>query len=187
MRSIVSICNKGLRYVGGASIVSMNDASRGAQLCKQFYPEIRDELLEAHHWNFTTRYIRLVKVDEQPPFGFSNCYQLPADCIRIRYLKSGDAFEVVEGNKVFTDANPAEAVITARITDPVKFPALFIEVLARKLAAELAVPLMNSTRLEGNMLKKYADVFARAVGVDGATNSGVQEIGSDDWLGSRNV
>ncbi|MCT4536301.1 hypothetical protein [Halodesulfovibrio sp.] len=184
MRSAVSICNKGLQYVGGSPIVSLEEKTRGAELCSQLYAQVCDELLEAHHWSFATRYVRLPSLPEAPPFDFSHAYQLPADCIGVRQLQDSKPFEVVEGRILYTDSHPAKAIITVRITDPNLYPAMFVEVLARKLAAELAVPLMNSSKLEQSMYSKFKEAFARAAAVDGA--EGVQQIDeSDGWLKAR--
>lgn len=186
MRSAVSICNKGLQFVGGSPISSLEEKTRGAELCSYLYEEVRDELLEAHHWSFATRYVRLPKLPDTPPFGFEWAYQLPADCIGVRQLQDGKPFEVVERRVLYTDSNPAKAIITVRVIDPAQYPALFVEVLARKLAAELAVPLMNSTKLEQTMYRKFADTFARAAAVDGA--EGVQQVDeSDGWLQARTL
>ncbi|MEZ0575446.1 hypothetical protein [Halodesulfovibrio aestuarii] len=186
MKSVISICNKGLQYVGGSPIVSLEENTRGAELCNQLYAEVRDELLESHHWSFATRYVRLPKLPESPPFYFACAYQLPADCIGVRQLQDSKPFEVVEGRVLYTDSTPAKAIITVRVTDPALYPALFVEVMARKLAAELAVPLMNSAKLEQTMYSKFVDSFARAAAVDGA--EGVQQIDeSDGWLQARTL
>jgi len=186
MRSAVSICNKGLQYVGGASISSFDEKTRGAQLCSQLYEEVRDELLESHHWSFATRYVSLPQLPDAPAFAFSCAYQLPADCIGVRQLEDGRPFEVVEGKVLYTDGSPAKAVITVRVVDPAQYPALFVEVFARKLAAELAVPLMNSVKLEQAMFRKYVDSFARAAAVDGA--EGTQQVSeTDGWLQARSL
>ncbi|OBQ52735.1 hypothetical protein [Halodesulfovibrio spirochaetisodalis] len=186
MRSAVSICNKGLQFVGGSPIVSLEEDSRGAQLCSQLYEQVRDELLEAHHWSFATRYVRLPRLPEKPPFHFASAYQLPADCIGVRQLQDSKPFEVVEGRVLYTDSNPAKAIITVRVSDPAQYPAMFVETLARKLAAELSVPLMNSTKLEQSMYNKFLATFARAAAADGA--EGVQQVHeSDGWLHSRTL
>lgn len=186
MRSSVSICNKALQYLGGSPILSFEDKSRGAELCRYLYAEVRDELLESHYWSFATRYVTLPKLPDAPPFDFSTAYQLPPDCICVRQLEGRKSFEVVEGGVLYTDGGSARAIITVRVVDPVHYPALFVEVFARKLAAELAVPLMNSTKLEQAMFKKYLDSFDRATAVDGA-EGGRQVNEIDGWLEAREL
>ncbi|UZP67381.1 hypothetical protein N1030_17565 [Desulfovibrio mangrovi] len=184
MASVISICNKGLRYLGGEEILSLEQESRGARLCSQYYSEVRDELLEEHHWNFAARYIALASLPAAPLFGFARAYQLPADCLRVRRLRGNADFEVVENRVLYSDAYPAEAVVTVRVTDPARFPALFVEVLARKLAAELAVPLMNSSRLEQSMMTKYINALERAKAMD-ATEGAVDPDDTNEWVRAR--
>lgn len=184
MASVISICNKGLRYLGGEEILSLDQESRGARLCSQYYAEVRDELLEEHHWNFAGRYVALALLPQVPLFGYARAYQLPADCLRVRKMRDDADFEVVENRVLYTDAAPAEAVVTIRVTDPTKFPALFAEVLARKLAAELAVPLMNSSKLEQSMMTKYVNALERAKQMDASEGASDPEE-SNDWVRAR--
>lgn len=184
MTSVISICNKGLRYLGGEEILALDQESRGARLCSQYYAEVRDELLEEHHWNFAARYVSFALLPQVPLFGFTRAYQLPADCLRVRKLNGDADYEVVENKVLYTDAAPAEGIITARVIDPTRFPALFIEVLARKLAAELAVPLMNSSRLEQSMMTKFINVLERAKQMD-ATEGASDPEQSNEWVRAR--
>ncbi|ABB39342.2 hypothetical protein Dde_2546 [Oleidesulfovibrio alaskensis G20] len=202
MPSEVSICNKALRYIGAEEIASLSQESRGARLCAQYYPEVRDELLEAHHWNFATRYAVLPQVAQEPPFGFLHAYRLPQDCLRVRrvlqhaagVLQGGAAvaddetgirtFEVVEGGILYTDASPARAVMTVRVTETACFPALFAEALARKLAADMAVALTGSTRLYAGLRDGADKALDTARTADaGEEHADPQEY--EGWLRAR--
>ena len=184
MTSEVSVCNKALRYLGAPEIVALDQPSREADLCARYYAEARDELLECHHWNFATRYTSLAPLAAVPPFGFAWAYRLPGDCLRVRRLRDSQPFEVVEARTLYTDAAPAEAVLTVRVTDPARFPALFVEALARRLAAALAVPLMNSTRLEQSMLQRFGDALDAARVADAAEGAS-DPVEINPWLLAR--
>lgn len=182
--SEVSICNKALRYLGAPEIVALDQPSREADLCSRYYAEARDELLEHHYWNFATRHAALAPLAATPSFGFARAYRLPGDCLRVRRLRGNPPFEVVEAHTVHTDAVFAEAVLTVRVTDPARFPALFVEALARRLAVALAVPLMNSARLEQAMLQRFADALEAARGADAAEGA-ADPVDSNPWLTAR--
>ncbi|WMW66721.1 hypothetical protein [Nitratidesulfovibrio liaohensis] len=182
--SEVSICNKALRYLGAPEIVALDQPSREADLCSRYYAEARDELLEHHHWNFATRYTSLAPLAAVPPFGFACAYRLPGDCLRVRRLRGEPPFEVVEARTLYTDAAPAEAVLTVRVTDPARFPALFVEALARRLAAALAVPLMNSSRTEQAMLQRFGDALEAARVADAAEGAS-DPVEINPWLMAR--
>lgn len=168
MNSEVSICNKALRYLGAPEILSLDQSSREADLCSRHYADTRDELLESYHWSFATSLQSLARMTEAPLFGYAYAYSLPSDALRVRRLRNGDPFVLVAGGIVHTDARPAEAILTVRVTDPASFPALFVEALARRLASALALPLMGNTRLEQIMLQRFADALDLARLADAA-------------------
>lgn len=184
MSSAVAICNRALRYLGAPEILSLDQSSREADLCARHYAETRDELLECHHWNFATRYARLAPLQDAPPFGFAHAYRLPPDCLRVRRLRDGSPFEVVEERVLYTDATPAEAVLTVRIEDPGRFPALFAEALARRLSNSLALPLLGNARLEQMMLQRFAESLDMARMADAAEGA-VDPVETNPWLEVR--
>lgn len=184
MNSEVSICNKALRYLGAPEILSLDQSSREADLCSRHYADTRDELLESYHWNFATSLQSLARMTETPLFNYAYAYRLPTDALRVRTLRNGAPFMLVSGGIVYTDARPAEAVLTVRVTDPASFPALFVEALARRLASALALPLMGNTRLEQIMLQRFADALDLARLADAAEED--EDIEScSSWLEVR--
>ncbi|MFV0421682.1 hypothetical protein [Oleidesulfovibrio sp.] len=200
MASDVSICNKALRYIGAEEIASLSQESRSARLCAQYYPELRDELLEAHHWNFATRYAVLPQLAVTPPFGFRYAYKLPQDCLRVRrVLEAGTGvtsgltpeaegaartFEVVQGGVLYTDAMPARVVMTVRVTEATCFPALFAEALARKLAADIVVAATGSAKLFSGLHELAGRAFEAAQVADaGEGHADPQEY--QGWLQAR--
>lgn len=182
--SDIAICNRALRYLGGAEIVSFQQNTREADLCARHYAEARDELLESHNWNFATRYCLLPQLAEAPPFGFARAYRLPEDCLRVRRLADGSNYEVVEKRTLYTDASPARAIVTARVTDPTGYPSLFVEALARRLAMALAVPLMNSARLEQAFAQRYGAALELARVADASEGVADPEE-ANPWLQAR--
>lgn len=184
MNSDVSICNRALRYLGAPEILSLDQASREADLCSRHYADTRDELLESYHWNFATSYQSLARMTETPLFNYAYAYRIPSDALRVRSLRNGDAFVLVADGVLYTDAKPAEAILTVRVTDPASFPALFVEALARRLASALALPLMGSTRLEQVMLQRFSDALDAARLADAAEEYEEYEPTSS-WLEVR--
>lgn len=184
MNSEVSICNRALRYIGAPEISSLDQPSREADLCSRHYSATRDELLESHHWNFASAYTSLARLSETPLFDYAYAYRLPADALRVRHLRNGEPFTVVASGILYTNAKPAEALITLCVTDPSSFPALFVEALARRLAGALALPLMGNSRLEQVMLQRFADALDLARLADSAESYEPYES-SSSWLEVR--
>ena len=188
MASVVAICNMALLYIGQDDIQSLEEGSKAARLCSMLYAPVRDQLLEEHHWNFATRHASLALIGpadgNTAAFGWDYAYQLPPDCLRVRRLAGDAPYEVREKGVLLTNVADAQAVLTVRVVDAERFPALFIEVLARKLSAELAVPLTASGKLEQSMMTKYLNAFERARLAD--ASEGEQEPTDDNaWLRAR--
>lgn len=184
MISDVSICNRALRYLGAPEILSLEQPSREANLCARHYAETRDELLESHNWNFATRYQRLARIKEEPPFDYAYAYQLPHDCLRVRALRHNEPFAIVANSVLYTNVLPAEAIITVRVKDPAHFSALFVEAFSRRLAGALAVPLLGNARLEQVMLQRFAEALDMACMAD--ASEGLADVAEhSSWLGVR--
>lgn len=81
----IDICNMALASIGDSGqIVSLDDGSEQAALCKRFLPEARDTLLQMRQWGFALRRRQLVNIQKPEPGAyqhFNNCYVMPADAI----------------------------------------------------------------------------------------------------------
>ena len=74
------------------------------------------------------------------------------------------------------------------LDEPSRYPPLFVEALARRLAAALAVPLLNSARMEEVMTRRSLESLEAAKTAD-AVEDGSAELSSrydeDPWLAVR--
>ncbi len=121
--SEVSICNKALRYLGAAEIISLAQNSREAELCQKTYAEARNELLAAHPWSFATRYATLAPITQgenvkknMPEFSchnseFKKAFLMPVDAIAILGFTDKSPFLLGEGNIIYTNSTTAKAIL----------------------------------------------------------------------------
>lgn len=163
------ICNIALRRIGqGQEIDNLNQASVTARACKTFYADARDAVLEARVWPFAKRRAGLSEVADGARGQWAYCYTLPADCIRPLYLFNGSdeptadqlvPFDVEDdatvGKVLVTNLSPAPLVYTSQITTVAKFPPLFVDCLAWKLAADLALALTKKTAFADGCFQKF--------------------------------
>lgn len=81
----IDICNMALSGIGDSGqIVSLDDGSEQAALCKRFLPEARDSLLQMRQWGFALRRRQLVSIQRPEPAvyqHFNSCYVMPADAL----------------------------------------------------------------------------------------------------------
>jgi len=170
--SVVSICNMALGKIGAAAITAITEATDNARACNRFYEPVRDELLRRHPWNFSVNRATLAQLAEAPAYGYDHAYQLPSSpyCLRVLELyeerDSGYDF-LVEGRKLITDSDTARIKYISQVTDPTQFDATFVEALATRLAAEIAIPVTGESNIAEAMLKLYELKIQEAVGNDG--------------------
>lgn len=166
----VTICNMALNAVGHTAFISsMDENSEEANVCRLAYPQARDEELEVTAPAWATRHARLGLLDdttldlEEVSGGWKYAYALPADALpngfrsiysgvrapsddhQVRFAVEYDAAtgQVI----VLTDQQDAEAVYTARIEDPTRFPATFARAIAERMAKDLIRGLRKDLKL----------------------------------------
>jgi len=151
MASDVSICNQALSWLGGSLITSLDDDINEAKVCKANYADIRDAVLEAHDWTFAT----------PPVNGYVNAFPLPPDVLRVMDFNNGEDWRI-EGTAIVTNEAAAKIRAVVRITDPNRFSALFVQALAARLAADLAITLTHSMKLQKQYYAIYSDKMNEA-------------------------
>jgi hypothetical protein len=183
MASDVGICNTALAWVGGSLIMSLGDDTNEARLCDAVYAGVRDAVLEAHDWTFAITRRNLPMSAASPDNGYANAFAIPSDILRITDVNDGQDWRV-EGDSIVTNEGSCKIRAVARITDPNRFSSLFVQALAARLAADLAIPLAQSRLLQQDNFTIYENKLAQAVANDGM--QGKSRKITSSWLrGSR--
>lgn len=160
MASQVEICNRALTKLGGNRITSMADASKAARSMSALWDTVRRAELRKRFWSFALTRTTLPANATPPSWGFSGAFQLPADFLRLfqindeyavpsltDYRQADDSAWAIEGKNVLTDFSaPLKIRYVADITDPGSFDALFVEVMASKLAYESCYEITQSNQ-----------------------------------------
>lgn len=157
--SQVDICNLALLKITRTTITSIDGNEPEAIYCKQYFDHIRDSLLRSHYWNFAKKRQALQKLVATPEFEFTNEFDLPADYIRVVKLYNTVAPFKIErsatgGLVLRTDDSAVDLIYISKVTDPTSFDALFVEVFATLLAAELSRPITGSEDYRDRLLKE---------------------------------
>jgi hypothetical protein len=158
-----TVCNQALSKLGARRIIGLDEESPEARACQLSYAETRDEVLRHHRWNFSIRRAELTPLAEAPLYGWEFQYTLPVDCLRLLDVNGWevgsrpDAWEV-EGRKLLTNESPTKIRYIAQITDCNLFDAIFVEALALKLAAKIALPINGSGEMAEQLLMEYEKV-----------------------------
>jgi len=173
--SEVTICNLALSWLAGTLIISIDDNSIEAKLCKANYELSRDAVLEAIAWTFATKRYVLTPEVITPAWGYAYQFTIPAEIITI--LEVTDVKETPngannldwrrEGNVILADVENVYVKAIFKQTDTARFPPNFIQAVAARLAAEISIPLTESRQLMMSMEGKYKDRLMTAAMTDG--------------------
>lgn len=152
MSSSVEICNLALSHLGIAKEIADLDTERSeeAAACRRFYEPTVRKILAGFPWPFATRFMDLALVEEDPTEEFSYSYRYPADCLKIRRIRSGArqdslasrvTFRIVgddAGKLIYTDMEDATIEYTANPDDTSQFDDLFVDAVSYYLAFQMA-------------------------------------------------
>lgn len=168
MASEVSIVNIALGYLGVEQISSLSEDND----VYVNYPTCRDACLEEADWSFAKGRRTLTTPDSEPPdFGYSNRFLLPANVLRVIEVNEDKYPWEVEGRYILTDMDRCDCRWIQRVTDVNSFSSVFIQALAARLAAILAIPKTNSKSVAENYWSLYAALKGVGVGTDGIQGS----------------
>ena len=173
MASFVEISSNALRLIGDDPITSFSDDSERARLVNAIYEEMRDEVTRAATWNCCKSRQVLASLSETPAFGWAYYHQLPADCLRVVDVFSGDTRidHAVEGRRLMTDVSSVNLIFLKRVTDPNEFDVLFIAAYTARIAAELALPISGSNTVATTMWQLYDKKVKEARTIDSKEGS----------------
>lgn len=176
MASETSICNQALSWLGAEKIISIEDDTVNAGLCKDNYYNLRDSILQSASWTFATKRYKWIPVLEAPEWGYKFQFLIPSKVLRVVEARD-DPFRVnglsdmdwrVEEEYVVCDSQLIYVKCIIRITTVDRFSPLFIQSLAAMLAATLAPTITESNTKAQQMWALFDSFMAKAVPVDGS-------------------
>lgn len=189
--SQVDICNSALqKQAQDITIASITESSKPARVFNRAWDRVRDYVLAEHSWPFALKAAPLAEVLQAPFPGWAKRYAYPDDCITAlavcdaagvragvcaysacyygeppRAFAGRVPFEVTHGEQstsITTDLAGAYLIYTCRVVEVARYPAMFEDALACRLAYETAPSIMGELgfRAQSNLLQAYE--FARA-------------------------
>lgn len=195
----VTIWNLALGHLGdAANVVSPNERSRQAELCRRYYPIVRRSLLEMHDWSFATRRVVLSLAASNPSTAWTYAYQRPEGAIRIlevglevqgrapwaaastQQLQPAPYVQetAADGTAlILSTAENASARCIFDVTDSGQWSPLFVEAFSYLLASKLAGPLITGEtgRAESRRMLEEFRAFLGASEMSDANQQRVQQ------------
>lgn len=182
--SVVGIYNMALVRMGHSVQVSaLGEGSAEEVACSTFYEQCRDIVLQDWPWGFARRNVLLAQLASTSaetaadafPRNWGFKYAYPSDCLHIHELVHPGVrvpghdqripYEVLNdgANKaIYTDAEDAEMVYYAKVSDVTKWDPMAISALVYLLAAEVAPSLSRSKEVDRLMKGYYQTANAGA-------------------------
>lgn len=208
MTSVVDICNLALTRIGHSQITSLDEGTKASDLCSLHYAFCRDAVLRAHPWNFAITRATLALSATTPNHEWTYQHALPSDpyclkVIRTDWEASGYATTAIygfpgvngysgaavpyriEGRNLLCNENVVKIEYIARITDTEQFDMLFVDVLAQRLAAEIALPLTDTQTATKTMWDIYNAKLIEARTNDAQEGSPREVVDLSPWIAIR--
>ena len=191
--SKVAIANRALTKIGAARIIALDDDSESSNTLDSMFDIVRDDELRAHLWHFAKARAVLPALSARPEFGYQQQYQLPADFLRLLQLADYPVYPAptvqglysIEGGRVLVDHDgPLRIRYIRRVEDPTLFDALFVEVLACRLAAESCERLTQSNTKKQACWAEYEQTLRRAIRANSVERPSTA-VADDTWLEAR--
>jgi len=199
-QDLVTLYNLALSAVGTRSRISSPDEeSREGQLCRQWYPTVRDMTLRAAHWA-SCRHVTSISIeaqvtegadwaegDPEPPWLFR--YNLPNDFLYPRWLTTYENFELTQHEnviKLLSDAIEPILVYTKKQNIPAVWDVDLYNAVVMGLAGSIAMPLHGKPDRARNAFEEANIAITRAR-VQQANANSLQHDAVPDWLVARGV
>jgi hypothetical protein len=198
MSSVIQVANRALTKLGAGRITSLADDIKAARDVQSCFDDLRDDELRARRWQFSIRRVSLPALVDAPAFGWNYQYQLPADCLKIDmindqfpagvltdYIGSEMLEWTIENNRVLTNFQaPLKVRYIAQVTDPAQWDPGFREVLACRIAAELAESLTQSNQKRQLAWEEYQLAVRKALRSNAVERPPVM-LNDEAWILSR--
>jgi hypothetical protein len=175
MADEIGVCNQALAELGESFIQSFHDGTSVANVCATLYPDVRDETLELHPWNFATYRTRLARSPDTPAMDYRYMYPLPTNpwCIKVHGTDQGNGarfnvgVDAYNGRVLYSDQGSVSIVYTARVTDLGVWAPLALQVLVKLLASRLAKVLTGQNSLAQLKFQEAVALLPEARSADG--------------------
>ena len=196
-KTMLSIFNMALGYIGSKSVSSINENVPEAVQCNLYWDRARRGALRDYPYRFAQRRFKLIlrTLPDEYSGEWRYCYSMPAEALKVTRVHKGDEGQHFEHYTVANDANgtfilcnmsPAFATCTVDVEDMNRWDELFFDVMARKLAFYIAPSLQKdkSASWMRDLDVFYAEAIPHGEGQSGSEGRD-SKLAMDTWLAAR--
>lgn len=185
MASQLEIINAALSRIGANEIVSLDEGTAEARIASASWDIARKACLRDHPWNFAIKEAELNRLSSVTPQQFKYAYRIPALCVRLLQVVGNPVYRLQSGN-IQMDGERCQVRYVEDVLDTTQWDALFVDVMAQRLAADIAYGITKSQATADSMFAIYDRKIRRARHIDG-TEDTAQMLADQDsiYLGAR--
>lgn len=196
------LANVSLTRLGENNIASIDDTDNLSLMVAAQYETVRTKCLSRRSWNFARTKKQLSKLSSAPVNEYQNKFQLPPDLLSgptaVYDSTESGVRPVVEtwelfGNEIYADFDTCVIDYLADITDVIRWPAYFRELVVLDLCAALAQEITDSDKLTetfyarawGTPQENYTGGWYRVCARRDAGTSTTRKFETDDLIAAR--
>lgn len=163
--------------------------SKFAKLADRWYDETRREVLAEHTWNFAMKRVNLAADATAPAFGYTTRYLLPADYIRVAFIRDEQFPETdykIEQGYILTNSTgslPLGYIFDQE--DITQYTAKFIQCFARKLAVHLCYEMIGNQAAVERLQAAYISELSTTQTLDGQESPPTKRIRRSRWKAAK--
>ncbi len=189
----IKIANMALTHLGAKRITAVDNTTKQGRLIVANWDLLVDICLEARPWIFAQNR-GAVAAFATAETGYDYAYNIPADCIgsAVNDILNDDGLiltdeYVIEQGKILTNSDDIAYVrYTQRINNVGKWPPLFVNAFAYKMAETIALAVSDNTRRKEDMAKLYERALRQAGTANARRkNKPNQYDYTDTWINAR--
>jgi hypothetical protein len=165
MASKVEIINVALSRLGANIITSADENSTEAIVANALWDNARRSSITDHPWNFAIAEQTLNAVSDASSFNYQFKYQLPAECLRVMEVYDTDDYKII-GHGIYSNETECVVRFVKDVEDTTEWNAMFTDVMAQRLAAEMAYAITKSQATADTNIQMYGQKLAKARFVD---------------------
>ena len=193
--SQIDIWNRALGFLGARSVASERESTPEVLQCRLYWDSARRQVLRDFPWSFAQRraWLALQALPQgyAPEYRFA--YALPENCLKVHAVRhegiSNRPFCLAlntagDGSLLLTNASRALLLHTEDVRNSRLFDDLFAHMLARKLAALVAVPLLKGN---GQKAAELEQLYTASLppAREAAASERSEKPAEDSWLATR--
>lgn len=164
--------------------MSFTEDSKSAALCRDFYEQVRDEIIRAHNWNCAIGRKELAENSTSPAFEWEHSFALPNNCLRVIEMEDPESIFKIEGRNLLTNEAVCKIKYVKQIINPNEFDSLFVKVFYLSLAVALSYNLTETNTIKAGLMDELKDAWTDARGMD-ALEGDPETTAFSAWLQSR--